>query len=164
MPLSVRGVLSILATIVVVSAGGARGEQNVLDQFAPLADFESVEAFEAQLGDYEKECLDHSGGGAGAAACFHLYELWDRELNIQYKKLRGALDAAGKEKLTASQRDWITYRDSTIAFDSHLLDLEYTEPGTMWIGPRADKADKSMAAVVRSRALLLREWQKRLPH
>ena len=160
--MSVRDVLMMLFTIVVVSAGAAQGDESGLGEFAPLADFESVEAFEAQLGDYQRDCLTRSGGGSMAVQCHMLYELWDRELNIQYKGLREALDEAGRKKLTESQRDWIRSRDSTIAFNSHLLDFSYSAPGTMWIAIRAGVADSDMAGLVRNRTLRLREWRKRL--
>ena len=81
---------------------------------------------------------------------------------IQYKGLREALDEAGRKKLTVSQRDWIKSRDSTIAFNSHLLDFSYSAPGTMWIAIRAGVADSDMAGFVRNRTLRLREWRKRL--
>ena len=96
-----------------------------------------------------------------AVDCFKLYELWDRELNIQYKRLREKLDAPGKKKLTDSQRDWLTFRDSTIAFSSHVLDFNYSAPGTMWIAIRAGVADTAMAKVVRNRTLMLLDWEKR---
>lgn len=147
--------------LVLANASGAQDSTaKGLEDWKPLAEFESVEAFEQQLAGEQKECLARSGGGTLAATCFHLYELWDRELNIQYKRLRSALDTAGKEKLTRSQKDWITYRNSTFAFNTHMLDFSYSAPGTMWASIRTDVGIRAMARVARDRTLLLLEWEK----
>lgn len=131
-----------------------------LGDWRPLAEFESVEAFERQLLGEQEQCLAQAGGGSLAATCFKLHELWDRELNLQYRRLRNELDEAGREKLTRSQRDWIAYRDSTHAFTTHMLDFSYSAPGTLWHGIRADVGVATMAAVVRDRTLLLIEWEE----
>ncbi len=96
-----------------------------------------------------------------AVTCFKLYELWDRELNIQYARIQGVLDAEGKRKLAESQRRWIEFRDSTFAFESYVLAFTYSAPGTMWIAIRAGEADKSMAGIARDRTLMLLDWEKR---
>jgi len=130
------------------------------DAWKPLDEFENVEAFELQLLGEQNDCLARTGGGTLAGTCFKLHELWDRELNIQYKRLRDALDSEGREKLTRSQKDWITYRDSTFAFNLQMLDFNYSAPGTLWVSIRAGAGVDAMARVIRNRTLMLIEWRR----
>ena len=61
------------------------------------------------------------------------YKLWDAELNRVYKKLYSELHSAGKSRLQASQRAWITFRDAEFKF----LDAVYGKlDGTMYLPMR----------------------------
>ena len=42
------------------------------------------------------------------------YQLWDDELNAIWKTLKEVLDPEKMEKLTAEQREWITYKENEI--------------------------------------------------
>ena len=42
------------------------------------------------------------------------YKIWDAELNRVYKALYARLPASGKRQLQATQRTWITWRDSEL--------------------------------------------------
>lgn len=129
-----------------------------LKDFPTLDKLGSVEKFEAAYAKHAQTCVDEGGGGAGAAPCFSGHELWDREMNLAYKKLLTKLNKRQQELLRASQRAWIASRDSAFELNGSLLDRIYDEPGTMWIGPRADDADASAVMLVKARALLLRHW------
>lgn len=57
------------------------------------------------------------------------YERWDRELNLQYKRLMAVLSPEGQEALRESQRKWIAFRDAEFAF----IDGAYrNRQGTMY--------------------------------
>ena len=156
---AIRGTFLTLSILMAANLSGAQEASR--SDWKPLADFESVESFEKQLSGDQEDCLTNAGGGSMAVTCFKLYELWDRELNIQYRRLQGVLDEEGRKKLTESQRDWIKFRDSTIEFNSYVLAFTYSAPGTMWLGVRAEVADKAMAGIVRDRTLMLLDWEKR---
>ena len=64
-------------------------------------------------------CIEKEGGSnLGTADCYRIETAaWDRLLNENYKELREALDDKEQEqKLTAMQRTWIAYRDTTCNF------------------------------------------------
>ena len=46
----------------------------------------------------------------------------DASLNAIYRKLRSRLDEAGKAKLRAAEKAWLTYRDSQVAFEGSLYE------------------------------------------
>jgi uncharacterized protein YecT (DUF1311 family) len=160
--MSGRIAFCVLFTFVAMVAGTASGDERDAVGFASLAEYESVAAFEATLGEAQRDCLAGAGGGSMATRCFKLQALWDHELNIQYKKLLAVLDVSAKEELRESQRDWIAARDSTFTFGAYVDGVSYSSPGTMWIAMRAGAADRTFAAIVRSRTLLLRDWRERL--
>ncbi len=160
--MSIPKLVVVATALILGGAAGALAQEGEAPVFPPLEDFESVEAFEASLIEDRTMCLSQAGGGSMAARCFRLFSLWDHELNLQYRSLMNALDAAGKQKLRKSQRAWLSVRDSTLALNAHVDDFSYRSPGTMWVGMRAERADRTMARMVRTRALMLREWHDRL--
>jgi len=53
----------------------------------------------------------------GASACYHVeQDIWDEQLNENFRVLRDGLDDAQKAKLRDMQRDWIAYRNTTCSF------------------------------------------------
>jgi uncharacterized protein YecT (DUF1311 family) len=76
---------------------------------------------------------------------------WDAQLNKYYRLLMGLLSAAEKEKLKASQVNWLKYRDSEYDFISALYG---NMQGTMW-RPAAVGAE---VEIVRQRALELKAY------
>lgn len=46
------------------------------------------------------------------------FEAADKRLNLAYEKIIATLDAEGKEKLRASERAWITYRDAQAIYEA----------------------------------------------
>lgn len=130
-----------------------------LADFKTLKSFKSVDAFESYYGKYVQECLDNTGGGTGGIACLISSDIWDRELNIYYKKLMNVLGKKEKQLLRTSQRTWIKERDQSIKFISSLLDIEYEgKSGTMYLLMRAGDADSLKMPIVKHRALQLRRW------
>ena len=128
------------------------------EDFENLDNFESVEAFENYYWKYIQNCLDNTGGGTAGIPCLIESELWDRELNIQYKKLYSVLDGEGQKLLKQSQRTWMKMRDETFDTQSHLLDSVYPEEGTMFYLMRAGSVDRWAKSIIKQRALLLRDW------
>jgi len=46
------------------------------------------------------------------------FEKSDKKLNDVYKKIAATLDAAGKEKLIASESAWLVYRETQAEFEA----------------------------------------------
>jgi len=126
--------------------------------FDVLSSFESVEAFEANYEKYVQDCLDNTYGGTRGVPCFIGYKMWDRELNIYYKKLYSRLDINAKKVLKKSQKVWLKELDMSIKFHSLLLDRQYTEQGTMHLLMRADDTDSMITPIVKQRTLILKKW------
>jgi uncharacterized protein YecT (DUF1311 family) len=126
--------------------------------FDVLSSFKSIEEFEANYEKYVQHCLDNTYGGTGGIPCFIGYEMWDRELNIYYKKLYSQLDNNGKQLLKKSQKAWLKERDLSIRFNSLLLDKKYTEQGTMFLLMRSGDADSMITPIIKQRALILKKW------
>ncbi len=130
-----------------------------IDDFKTLESFKSVDEFEAYYKEYIQNCLDNTGGGTGGIQCFNSYDIWDRELNIYYKKLMSILGKKEKQMLKASQLAWINERDKSIDFNSSLLDIEYkNEMGTMYALMRTGDADRLITPIIKQRALQLKSW------
>ena len=130
-----------------------------IDDFKTLESFKSVSEFESYYYIYIQDCLDHTGGGIGGKPCLIGYEMWDRELNIYYKRLMKTLGEKEKALLREAQRAWIKERDNSIAFNSRLLDIKYKNKiGTMDALIRAEDADDMITPIVKQRALLLKKW------
>ena len=73
---------------------------------------------------------------------------WDKLLNANYKALMSKLDKENQERLRASQREWIKYRDLEFDFNGNYLG---SFEGTMYrIFPYSYQSD-----FVRERALRL---------
>lgn len=84
-------------------------------------------------------CLESSESysTAGMTECMiQAAKKWDTELNKVYQKLLGSLSKDAKEKLRASQRKWIEYRDSEIQFSNQFY---HELGGSMWIPVKAEK-------------------------
>lgn len=123
--------------------------------FAPLESYSSVDEFEKYYEDYSQRCLNTIGGGS---ICLMAYEIWDKELNHYYNKLKRILGVDDANYLKESQLAWIEERDKSIDFNSRLLDRKYNQPGTMYQLMRAGDADRMITPLVKQRVLLLREW------
>lgn len=131
-----------------------------LKDFKRLSAFKSEKDFENYINKYIQECNDNWGGSAAGAQCFVGYEIWDRELNVYYKKLAKLLDKKGKKALKTSQKAWLKSRDSSRSFISLQLDKIYTEQGTMYIALRAEDGDSAITPMVKQRALTFKNWVK----
>lgn len=137
-------------------------ENKDIDSFLKLESFETVEKFESYINKYTQECLDNGFGGTGSIPCFVSYELWDKELNIYYRKLMSKLTAKEKELLKESQKKWLESRDKTIEFNSLMLDKNYDQEGTMFLLDRANVADSDISEIIKNRALYLKNWYDKL--
>lgn len=133
-------------------------QYKTIKDFDTLSSFKSPKEFETNYKKYIQNCLDNTGGGTGGISCFIGYEMWDRELNIYYKKLYALLNKNERKLLKQSQKDWLKERDSSIKFNSLLLDNIYTGSGTMYASMRAGDADATATPIVKQRALLLKMW------
>ena len=78
-------------------------------------------------------------------------DLWDIELNKNYKTLLELLNGEQKEKLKESQRQWINYRDSELEFSRSFYKQMQ---GTMWIPIAA----RSRLDLTKQRAQKLSEY------
>ena len=157
--LSRSGVIALFGTALSLPAQAMFAYKTV-DEFKPLGAFSSVEAFEAHYEEYIQICLDNTGGGSAAIPCFIGSELWDRELNIYYSRLMSRLDSEAKTQLRESQRAWLKMRDTTIDFNSGLMDRTYTLEGTMYQAMRAGDVDDTFTPIVKTRALTLKRWSE----
>jgi len=122
-----------------------------------LDNFQSVEEFEASYRDQIKDCLDHTYGGTGGIPCLIAVDIWDRELNLQYKKLYSQLDNEGRRQLKQSQQSWIKMRNETYKVQSLVMDGVYPSMGTAYALMRAGEVDNLAVAMIKQRTLLLRE-------
>ena len=82
-------------------------------------------------------------------------EMWDSELNGVYKQLLEVLSKSQVEKLKASQRKWLEYRDAEFAFSDEFYG---SMQGTMW----RPVAVNSRMDIVRSRTLELQSYLETL--
>ncbi|MCG3690334.1 lysozyme inhibitor LprI family protein [Aliarcobacter butzleri] len=137
-------------------------ENKDIDSFLKLESFKTVEEFESYINKYTQECLDNGFGGTGSIPCFVSYELWDKELNIYYRKLMSKLTANEKELLKESQKKWLESRDKTIEFNSLMLDRNYDQEGTMFLLARASVADSDISEIIKNRVLYLKNWYDKL--
>ena len=130
--------------------------------FKTLDEFPSVAAFEQVYEDYNRRCWDYYGACSASANCTALRGvLWDRELNIQYRKLMAQLAPSQKEKLKESQRQWLKMRDSSDALSQSLLAKLYSgHEGTMYQALSTVDWDKMTTPAIRERALLLKSWRE----
>lgn len=130
-----------------------------INDFETLSSFKSIKSFEKNYKKYTQVCLDNTGGGSGGVPCFIDYKMWDRELNIYYKKLYSMLNENEKILLKKSQLLWIKERDASIDFISKLLDIKYkNKTGTMYLLTHAWEANTMISPIIKQRTLLLRKW------
>ena len=137
-------------------------EYKKVNDFKVLSSFNNVHEFEESYAPYIQNCLDHTGGGTGGISCFIGSKLWDRELNIYYKKLDAILKDKEKSLLKESQRAWIKERDASMEFNSILLNRDYSKQGTMYALMRAGKVDEMITPIIKERALVLKRWYELL--
>lgn len=125
-----------------------------------LRSFDNVTLFEESIQERQQDCLDQSGGGSRAIACFAAYyQEWDEELNYYYGRLRTKLNDEDKGKLKTAQLAWIKSRDETRVFNSALLDKIYADKeGTLYVAVRSGHASTLMAPMTKQRALLMKQW------
>ncbi len=73
--------------------------------------------FQAQANKYETALDESSDNTRAYAEASGRYEKFlDMELNTAYRNLHNKLDAPQKEKLQASQKAWLSYRDTEFSF------------------------------------------------
>jgi uncharacterized protein YecT (DUF1311 family) len=78
-----------------------------------------------------ENCIDKNPSTAGETDCAEkALEMWDKELNKNYRELLAKLDPKDKAVLKAAQTEWIKYRDEeyklTDAIYSKLQGSMYT--------------------------------------
>ena len=107
-------------------------------------------------GAYQKDLARDSSTAGTVEASNRAAAKWDRELNRVYKALMAQLGPEARQKLQASQRRWLAYRDAErTAVGAMAGDLyEQNGGGTLW-GMVA--AVRSME-ILRARALELTEY------
>ena len=118
---------------------------------APLwAQEELKHPIDQQLEDCHS--IDENQTTHGMIACEEAARAaWDVELNKNYKLLMAKLTAPEQEKLRASQRQWLLYRDKELDFSGQMF---YNMDGTMWLVVAAGRRTE----IVRSRALELKDY------
>lgn len=130
-----------------------------IKSFKTMEQFKSPEIFDKYINEYIQECLDNGYGGAGSLSCLVNYDLWDRELNIYYKRLYHKLDKQGKEILKASQKEWLRSRDLSKKMTSFVMSkINDGNGGTAQILIGAMFANNTLSPIIKSRAILLKNW------
>lgn len=129
-----------------------------INDFKTLSKFKTVKEFDTYYNRYTQKCLDNGFGGTGSIPCYVGYKLWDRELNIYYKKLSSKLNNQDKKTLKNSQRQWLKSRDLDMVFNSKVMDKIYTEEGTMYQLIRSGHAHDLALEIIKERALTLKRW------
>ena len=156
----------LLALSMVASATNAEEEQAFefleIDEFPALDDFENAAAFQAHIDDYVRRCRDAWISSSVGTRCGIAASLWDRELNLAYKALMGALGDDVMEKLKISQRSWLAFRDETMSFSKVVLDLHYNDGQRMWVPIRSLDYSEILAGLTSARTLQLRRWKQQL--
>lgn len=126
-----------------------------------LDHFNSVEDFEKNYTEYIQNCLATSGGGMGSLNCLIESQVWDKELNIQYKKLYLRLSDSDKKILIKAQQKWILMRDENVKMEEELINNN--DDGTMNVLIRANMIDKLTAEMIKQRVLYLIHLMNMLP-
>jgi uncharacterized protein YecT (DUF1311 family) len=100
---------------------------------------------------YDK-CAEKDNSTVGMRNCMgEAYEMWDKELNKNYRDLMKSLSANGKKALKNAQSQWIKYRDA----EFKLVDeTEGQNEGTIWLLV----TDGHRLSFVRQRALELKGY------
>jgi len=122
-----------------------------------LSEFENTEKFESYWKGHQKECFDYLGTGRASKYCHIGSEVWDRELNIYYKKLRSVLYGPELDNLKVSQLDWIKSRDKLIALIKPLTSEKYKDQGgTLYYAVTGSNNDRLITPIIKERALILK--------
>ena len=150
-------ILAILGNLVLSSTSFAF-EQKTVEELKKLSDFKTVDEFVNYQNNYTQECLDNGFGGSGSIPCFVSYKLWDRELNIYYKKFFNLLNKREQEYLKKLQTKWLETRDLTMEYNNMLVSEEYSDEGSMYELLATGHLDKLNTPMVKERALLLKSW------
>lgn len=75
-------------------------------------------------------CIDQNGTTAGMANCaLTAHEEWDTLLNSSYRELMAQLPNSSREKLRASQRAWVKYKELE---ETNIRSLYEDKRGSMW--------------------------------
>jgi uncharacterized protein YecT (DUF1311 family) len=151
--------LAVLGTLA-LSVSSFAFEQKSVEQLKKLSDFKTVEEFEQYHKAYTQECLDNGFGGTGSIPCFIAEELWDRELNIYYKKAFNKFKPYSQEKLKNSQKKWLENRDLTKELSSMLINDKHSEEGSMYALFKAEERDRLNYPMIKERALILKSWSE----
>lgn len=129
--------------------------ESLQTSFPLWSDFESTDEFEANYQRYEQQCIKDIEPN-DISACLVAAGLWDRELNIYYKKLKLLLPKELQTALKKSQLQWLAARDSSIMLNKELSAKNTHSPLTM-----AQDVDKSLGHMIKQRTILLRHWYER---
>jgi uncharacterized protein YecT (DUF1311 family) len=89
---------------------------------------------------------------ADMSDCYSVaYKAFDRRLNVAYQSLLKMLPTAPAQKLKASQRTWLTFRDTELATQSAIF---ATRQGTIYVPMQEDEG----MSLTRDRALRLESY------
>ncbi|KQR80196.1 hypothetical protein ASG35_30530 [Burkholderia sp. Leaf177] len=89
---------------------------------------------------------------ADMSGCYSVaYKAFDHRLNVAYQNLLKTLPAAPAQKLKASQRAWLTFRDAELATQSAIF---ATRQGTIYVPMQEDEG----MSLTRDRALRLESY------
>jgi uncharacterized protein YecT (DUF1311 family) len=84
-------------------------------------------------------CQQQNDSTMGMGGCLgETLERWDRQLNLNYRRLLGLLDADRQVPVKAAQRAWITWRDAQFAAITTVHQREGTVWGLVSTGRRID--------------------------
>jgi uncharacterized protein YecT (DUF1311 family) len=77
------------------------------------------------------KCIQQDDSTAGMRECNgKAYEMWDKEMNKNYKELMNVLSPEGKKLLKKAQLSWIKFRDDEFKLNSQIIG---SKDGTMWL-------------------------------
>jgi uncharacterized protein YecT (DUF1311 family) len=132
--------------------------------FKTLNEFPNTESFENSYGTYIQNCLDNTFGGTGGIPCLIKVKIWDRELNIQYKKLTNILPPTQRQLLKDGQNIWIKERDATFKLVDSLCKIMEQQKdgkplelqGTASVLTESEFEDEMKYVVIMQRTLLLK--------
>ncbi len=121
----------------------------------------TVSAQEGRLVDFLMEqAMDREPSTAGMVqAAREAAERWDTLLNANYHALKGQLPAEAAAALTASQRQWLTWRDAEV---ETLAGVYGAQEGTMWM-PAMAHAEMALTQRRAKQLMHLRQLAGREP-
>ncbi len=74
-------------------------------------------------------CQNEDGSTLGISRCLaEATARWDRQLNVNYRRLLGGLDPEKQAPVKAAQRAWLAWRDAQFA----AISATYEREGTVW--------------------------------